>query len=280
LIFHDEIADGLQTELKSLLRYAHSKIDPLGPERFTKPIHIEWAKSNEEFGKRARVPPEHTTAAADALQQRIIINGPAFLDSSLSERQKTMTHEYVHLFLGAYCEQQPPLWLEEGLAMHLSGDMGFAASNWRLTLANTFGGLLDLKDLRHSFPNAPEPRSMAYRQSYSVTAFVISTRFPMLGASGLTELLTDPVRGPPLLDLYGNKAYSDDIDRNWRPTLGSMWSWLGVFTDMTVVWGLISALFIAAYLIRRRRSRKIVEQWQEEDAWMESLPEEDWHEDP
>jgi hypothetical protein len=268
------LPEGAQNDIRDLLENAHARIAPLGPEAGRETINVEWAPDLDSFKQSVRLPPEHTMAAARAEERLIIINGENFNRADPFERQVTITHEYAHLFLGTHCPSRLPLWLEEGLAMHLSGDQSYA-SDFRLVLDNSFGVLTPLVDLRHGFPSEPKARSTAYRQAYSVTAYVLRKEYSGQGARDLVRALIDPKHGDWFIDQFWDAMSTNALEVQWRQTISSIWAWLLFITSGTFLWGAISALFIVAYIRRRRKTTQKIREWEAEDAWMESLPAED-----
>jgi len=264
--FSDKTPEGQRPDLRRLLLHAHENIAPLSFQpAVAPPIRVQWAATGREFQARLGLPPEHTMAAAVPRRREIVINGEAFNAADPAERQMTMTHEFVHLFLGLFCPEPLPLWLEEGLAMRLSGDVDYA-SEWRLTLANSLGSLAPLMNLRSSFPGEASARAMAYREGYSATGYYLSKEYPATGARGLVEDLVDPDLGPRRIERLQSAAFTQSLEVGWRASLKSIWAWVGLVTSGTALWGAITALFLAAYIKRRRDRRRRLEEWESEDV--------------
>lgn len=260
--------DGLRESVRNLLRASHAAIagDIAHPQDGpVSVIIVEWAEDREAFGRRLGMAPEHIMAAADSSRSTIILNGQAFAQATPRERQITMTHEYVHLFLGR-SGRMIPLWLEEGLAMRLSGDLDAAASGWQLTLAHSMGRLIPIRDLSARFPGDPDRRSLAYRQAYSLTAFLLERQYRIGGAQALMADLVDPAVGRRLESQLGDELNLVAMEMAWQESLHSIWTWIGVVTSSSVLWGLATALFIYAYIRRRRRNRETLREWAREDA--------------
>ncbi len=258
----EEMAQSLRAVHEAMLRgSAHAaRPDAQGAMEIT----IEWAASQEEFERRVRMRPEHIMAAAEPGRGRIIVNGEAFRAASPAERRSTMAHEYIHLFLGLRAPGPLPRWLEEGLAMHLTGETDYDA-HWRLTLANSFDALIPLGNLRHGFPDDPSARETAYRQAYSATAYYLRLEYPVTGAAGLIDRLLDGERGAETLGLLWDAGFTDRLEASWRGEMSSLWGWIAAASSATALWGVATALFIGAYLRRKRKDREILRRWQSEE---------------
>ncbi|MCX7013507.1 MAG: hypothetical protein NTW86_13290 [Candidatus Sumerlaeota bacterium] len=251
--------EGQKEDLRRLLAIARRALGPLPAETgIGRPITVEWLPTMRAFQRCLRLPPEHTMAAAEPSRRRILINAEAFNAADVAERQRTITHEYTHLILEPY---SLPLWLEEGLAMRLSGETEHESA-WRLTIDNSFGSLQPLTDLTGGFPEEPSARDQAYREAYSATSFLLATEYPGGGAQGLIADLMDPTRGPSVAARLQDPYFTRLLEASWRRSLKSLWGWLGVATSGSVIWGVATVLFLLAYLKRRRERKR-----QEEEAF-------------
>ncbi|GEM_PF-2265757 len=274
ITFDSTVPQGLRPSIQQQIIQARQIVDSQGHFTFSKPVTIEWAATATQVEQRLHMRPEHLAAAAIPDEGRIIINGQQFRQSSPGEQQVTLTHEFVHLFIGAFVVDRTPLWLEEGLAMHISGDLEQAASSWQLTLAYSTGRLLPIDELTGSFPSDPAQRALAYRQAYSLTSFLLKQHNPVNGAAGMLEELADPVRGPRLTEWLDDLPLMRAYEAQWKKTLHDFWSWVAVLGSGGVLWAIITAMFLYAYYRRKRANRQTVQKWHDEDAWMESVPDE------
>lgn len=273
--FAPEFPQSMRAEVGKLLLQAWQRV---APTEEISPLTVEWAADKEAFGRRVGKNPEHLMAAANWQTSTIILNGEAFRQADPSERLVTIIHEYVHLLIGQ-SEVFIPLWLEEGLAMHVSGDLQRAGSEWQLTAAHSFDRLIPIREIDSRFPEEPARRSLAYRQAYSLTGFVLERDYPITGAAGLLDDLLDEDHRVRLEMWTSDRMAMHGLELAWRKTLGSVWAWIAVLGSGTVFWGLVTALFLYAYFHRKKRTRQVEEKWKEEDAWMESIPDSEYEDD-
>lgn len=271
--FAPSFPEGLKPQVEELVLEAHQQVAGASGTPFKRTITVEWTENAQAFGRRVGMNPEHVMAAADSAKACIILNGEAFNRSTPGERRQTLVHEYVHLFVGQTALTLP-LWLEEGLAMHLSGDLEVAASDWQMTLAHSMDRLIPLTELHGQFPQEPARRSLAYRQAYSATAYLLKRNYPVMGAQGLLADIADPVQGVRLETWLDDRMIIHGLERSWREGLSSVWSWIAMLGSAGVFWGIVTLLFLYAYFLRRRRSREIQQRWEEDEPWRQSVPDE------
>ena len=161
-------------------------------------------------------------------------------------------HEMLHLFFhAALGKEQAPLWLEEGLAMHLSGDSSLERA-WTMSRAVLMGSLIPFERLEHTFPSEAGKTRLAYTQSYYFVGFLLDR----YGEGATAELLRGLAQGRDvsgvLHEMTGHglvgleKAFQDEMD--------SRFSWLMVLFSSSVLWG-VAALVAAVGLVLRRRAQ-------------------------
>jgi hypothetical protein len=133
-----------------------------------------------------------------------------------------MCHLEVHAAT-VHAELSPPRWLDEGLAMWISGtwDLGF---DWRadnsslLTDAVAAGTLLPLKELESSFPQGPF-FALAYAQSHSFISWLAKGH----GEERLRDLLRRLDRDADFDSAFSaafGRSFAE-AERDWRRSLKS-----------------------------------------------------------
>ena len=148
---------------------------------------------------------------------RILIPWPSFLTLSPDARERVLTHELAHAALAADTSGRAPAWLQEGIALYVSGDRRTATA--QASLATRGDGVVARASrlARLAQPNAMaslsgSELSAAYALSSS-TAYYIAERY---GSSKLLELLAafgdESLRG---------RAGRELTDRATRRVLGT-----------------------------------------------------------
>jgi hypothetical protein len=187
--------------------------------------------------------------------------------------EKKFIHEYSHLLLGAVFTKSPiPDWLHEGLAMRLSGEWSFSRA---LTMSEAVmtKRLIPLDQLVTSFPEEEREAHIAYAQSYYVISFFLSE----FGADALSRFIKDYGRGFGFENaLYRATGLKKEaFRRKWERFVRLRFSWLPIITGAGGFWFLVSLLFIFAYLRKRKRARRILEAWDEEERLQKGATKQD-----
>lgn len=222
-------------------------------------IRVEVATDHAAFEQRAREMGGPRWAAGLALPQRglILLRSPRQLGSP-AEFAPLLQHELVHLYLAAGLRgRQAPLWLEEGLALLLSGEGGWARTG-AMTRAVLSEKMLPLAQMDKRFPAEPLQAALAYAQSYYLVTWLLNKH----GEQSLRVLVSSLAQDRPLTAaLYraigqGLAATQEAFFADMR----SRFSWLAVLTASGVLWALVSLVAMVGLVLRRRRQRAAIKQ--------------------
>ncbi len=217
-------------------------------------VRLEILATREQFDRRMAQLGGPRWAAGLALPELglIVLRAPRQLGEP-EQFVYLLTHELMHLYLAAGLRgRQAPLWLEEGLAMNLSGEGG-----WSRTTAMAGGvlgaGLLPLSDLESRFPSSANQAALAYAQSYYLVSWLKGEFGPealpkLIHSLSLGRPLTAALREATGLSLAG-------IEERFGKDMRSRFSWLAVLGAGGVFWGLVALGAMAGLVVRRRRQK-------------------------
>lgn len=229
-------------------------------------IRLVYCKTEEEFLQRTGMNPEHIIAAASPRRRAIYINGDQMKTMDRNETAHVLIHEYAHVYLGIKAADALPRWLDEGLAMHLSGEWGLGRS-LRLTTAYVFGNLIPMSQLEGSFPAQEPSLGMAYLQSYSLTDFIIDEYYNG-NLEDLIQALSHPSRGERNVQRFWNPLIADSLENQWKRSFGGWFrNVVAILVSSSFLWFGMVMLFLWAYLKKRRQAKKQLEVWEEEDEY-------------
>lgn len=177
-----------------------------------------------------------------------------------------LRHELAHLALSdAVAGHHVPRWFDEGLAIHESGELPWAR---RMALADASLGrrLLPLADLDRGFPTDRYEVNVAYAESADFVSFLLRdvdrARFGSL---------VERVRGGTAFDRALEDAYGTDLRKlefEWREEVSRRFGLVPALTGGGLLWVLIVALAIAAWVKRRRQAKEKLARWAREEAEM------------
>jgi hypothetical protein len=187
--------------------------------------------------------------------------------SSGADIRQVLVHELSHVVLGqALGEVRAPRWLDEGLAQYISREWKLGQSIL-VARALLFERLIPLEDIEALNSFSKSEAQLAYAESFLAVAF-IRDRF---GESSLHQLIRDLAE----YDDFGLAVQTSlsmtlsDFYRTWRDYVVSRFNWASILSQPFVLWILMFSLFLLAFLLKRRRSRKIMERWRLEEAGVE-----------
>jgi hypothetical protein len=180
-----------------------------------------------------------------------------------SDHHSLLAHELAHVIIRKDYPRSAfwPSWFQEGLAMRESGGEGLR-SRAVLSIAAFRKRLLPLDRIWTSFPDNEAESRLAYAQSFSVLSFLLSRH----GEDRFLEFL-QALRTLEFSDAFSH-VYRQGLGRmekDWRRHVERRYGWVPILTGGTAFWLLILALFFVSLAVRRRRSRELHRQWEEEE---------------
>ncbi|MGQ9523932.1 MAG: peptidase MA family metallohydrolase [Armatimonadota bacterium] len=175
-----------------------------------------------------------------------------------------IAHELVHVLIDRRMGSRVygvPLWLNEGLAEMLSGADRFT-SRMVLNQAASTGGLLTFSSLAEQFPDGPLGE-LAYCQSRAFVEYLSQRGNALLAA--LDRIAAGSSADEAFARSFG--ATIGDLELAWRRTLTARRGvdWFSIADTVGVALLLLAGLYLAYKGIQRRR-RRIIEEWEAEEA--------------
>lgn len=194
----------------------------------------------------------------------IYSNGRLVLKAgTMEEFPELFRHELAHAFIEAAGGGRVAVWFNEGLAMRLSGGEGDAlAAFWSSVRKRP-----RLTDLADGFPEGGTAVRMAYARSKTA----LDTIAEEAGWEGVLAVLSGCRRGLPFDQalLYGTGRNT----AGWEKAIGRP-EWVAyLFSGFgSLLWFLLAAVVVVAYIRLRRRQRAMIAAWDEEDKHDPDVP--------
>ncbi len=176
----------------------------------------------------------------------------------------TFRHELAHVALSNALEgHRVPLWFNEGLAIHLSGENTFARTR-ALATASLAEELLPLAELDRRFPNDIVGVPLAYAQSADIVRYLLRSqdreRFRLL----ISRLRRGQGFDRALHDAYGMDVYN--LERAWLEDVEGRFSFWPVLFSGTVLWTIAVVLVTLAWRRKRAKHKRTMARWAREEA--------------
>jgi hypothetical protein len=177
--------------------------------------------------------------------------------------QTVIRHELSHLFLAqrtgrAWC----PTWFVEGIAMRQSREWTLL-DQWRLAVDVAKDDIPRLEDLQGRFPRSADMAATAYRISYAAVEELTGGEERDLVT--FTAFLRDTGDFERAFELtYGETT--PEFSGRFEAVMRSRYRTASMLLNISPYGLTLSLLFLAAYLIKRNRSRRRVQEWEREES--------------
>ncbi|MFA7330443.1 MAG: hypothetical protein WC326_05140 [Candidatus Delongbacteria bacterium] len=210
--------------------------------------------------------PHWAGAVANAEQRRIVLKSPRWGDAR-DDAGATIRHEMTHLAVGRLRRGQwIPVWLEEGLAVRLSGlPLGTNPDGGQMSLSKALstGSLPALDKLEDLNSYGSLGAELAYQQAESAVDFFLERH----GRVALVQLLTKVGRGVGFEEAFdqatGGGFYR--FESEWRAWLKAKRGLYFLVDISSWIWGGIILLAGLTWWIRRQRARRVLQRWRSEE---------------
>ncbi|MFH1091467.1 MAG: peptidase MA family metallohydrolase [Pseudomonadota bacterium] len=234
-------------------------------------VNIILASSESEFRQALPGPgfvPSWAAGAAYPAQGLIVLKTPQA--SPGLDLDRVLKHELAHLVLGRIFDRRPvPVWLNEGLTMHLVDDWSLSRQ-MAMARAMASGGLISLHRLVREFPEGRLGAETAYAESYYFIAFlrdryggrVVGRLIGQLGAG------IDPERALYRVTGLTDSGLQDEFERWLSRRFSIIWLLAGPW----FLWFLGALLVITAVIRRKRAAARKLAEWEQEEDGPETGP--------
>lgn len=237
------------------------------------PTVIYLAPTWEQFqeAQPGGEPPTWAAGTAYPAHNLIILRSPRGMKGGRTDIEEVLRHEYTHLALArALRGNEAPRWLDEGLTMLQTRRWNFSRT-YCLSRGVLSNSLIPLEELKDGFPLDQDQAQLAYAQSLSFVGFIKRE----YGPQALPRLITGLAHGLDAEEALRQATGLGlrNLERQWKAELKRRYSWIPIVTSFFSLWFLASLLFLLGYWLKRRRAKRTLEQWEdEEDLFDKSHP--------
>jgi hypothetical protein len=195
--------------------------------------------------------PEWGAAIATPAEGRIVMQGSR-ASSAAGDPRATLRHELAHLALHETLGDLPPRWFDEGYASYAAGETGrddVLATN----VALMFRGIPALDSLDQFFEGG-EPRAQT---GYALARSAVAAMAELDHQRGLS-LFFRYWRDSRSMDQALRQAFGvteTGFETRWQAATRRRYGALALFADISFAAGLLAAVVLPFWLVRRRRDR-------------------------
>ena len=220
------------------------------------PIEVRIARTTKEMKeiKPGRPPQKWAAGIAMCCERIILMSMIPPGGGDLGGLRELFLHEVAHILThDASGRKDLPIWFNEGIAIHLSGEFSFARHKTLLGAALR-NELLPVSSLDRHYPEHGRDITIAYAQSADLVKF-ISREY---GGNIVPELFKNLRRGDafqPALEALCARSLKQ-IEAQWLDSLNVQYRWIPSLTGGGALWGIITILLVLAYYRRLRKAKE------------------------
>ncbi|KPL16413.1 MAG: hypothetical protein AMJ92_12870 [candidate division Zixibacteria bacterium SM23_81] len=230
------------------------------------PVQIYLANDPQEFRllTLGRIP-EWGIGAAVPHRGRIVLISPRH-SVDRADLHQVLVHELCHVVLGqALGDARAPRWLDEGLAMYVSHEWKLDQS---ILVARVllFDSLIPLDEIEALNSFDASKAHLAYTESFLAVAFILDR----YGVDSLIKMIRELAHHGELdLAMRTSLGITErEFHLAWRDYVTRRFHWASALSNPFVLWMFIFSLFVLAFVLKRRHTRKVLDSWRlEESSW-------------
>ena len=223
-------------------------------------VRIYLVKDRKEFFSRQGGAKKKWAIGFASYPSEIVMQTPDNIPDRYFNFEKTLYHEYAHLILFRL-NRGAPYWLNEGFTRHISGEYGMYES-LSLYAASVSGKLPSFRSLEEDFPGDASYAALAYIVSTSMVSFMIDK----IGRDKFKEFYGRASAGgiDALAPEYFSGMTWEELLSSWE-THTLRYRNILFFTSSAFLFFVTSLLFLAAYIVKKRKAKKLLEAMEEDE---------------
>jgi hypothetical protein len=240
----------------------------VGADTQVAPVRVKIAGSLAQFREFAGGHDERwIVGLASGSGSLIVLKPPRLVRDPLKSFRQTVRHELAHIMLSRASNlRNMPRWLNEGIAMRVSGEMA-KTSEWIIGRAVLRGAVIPLDELDERFPAAHERASLAYAESLKAVNYIVDK----YGEEALLKLirsLRDENFDTALAATIGPDIHT--LSGRWIKSVRKSPYVVTLIAGSFSLW-LMTVLAIVAFLRKRRLARRKRWEWEMEELLGDDL---------
>ncbi len=260
---HQEDAENVQAILDAVY-FTYPNISQNLGLQFTGHLNIYLASRPAEFGQLTGWKlPAWSQGVALTDRNVVVLKSPKYSGSRV-DLAKAAVHEFVHILLSTDAGRIP-LWLNEGLAVMLSGEGYF--DDRPLTNASITGHFISFNQMEQVLKFDPASAQLAYQQALSAVRYLVAEFGWQAVAKILKGARSDQDFNRAFFDATG--LWVDEFENEWLKKMGGKYKY-SLLKDLNFLIGyLFIPLLLLGGLLAYIRRKRILRRWKEEEGYYE-----------
>ncbi len=261
---HDE---NLACEVKAILESSYQKISDFLEDSLTDEVSVFVVDTEEEFVSMVGSSfPDWGIGCAIPTRNLIILKSPLRFKYYRPFSQ-VVTHELAHIFLGKLSRgKRIPRWLDEGFAMYQSQEWRIG-QDMAVARAVLTGSVLPLSQIESVNAFRESKAQLAYTESFLAVSYL----YREYGEGTIKELVTHLANGTStdlaFMRTIGLNYLSFQLE--FEKFVKEKYNWVSFLGDTLLVWIGLAFLIVFLYFLKRRHSKKTLEEWESEEQKIE-----------
>jgi len=234
---------------------------------FTEKTTIFLASTAQEFQDlqpQGSQLPSWSAGVAYPRLNLIILKSPLMLKGHRLNLPEVFQHEFSHIALGIVIgDQKIPLWLWEGFALYHARQWTFSHTAI-ITRGVLSRSLFSLNQLESSFPRGKKEAALAYAQSFSFVSYLLN-KYGREAFHHFSQSLAQGIEVERALKEATGVSLKS-LEASWIKHLKLRHTWFPILTSGFSLWFLVTLIFLAGYLRKRRKAKAKLAEWEEEEG--------------
>jgi hypothetical protein len=226
-------------------------------------VTLYLAANENEFLRDAGVTiPDWGAGLALMDRARIVIKSPKYMQVNKSF-QELIGHELAHIMLYRAAGQRwLPRWLQEGFAMHSSGEWHIGQDILVARAAWT-GRLIPLHHMEDLMTFKGMQAQLAYTESYLAVSHLLDRSDPYL----LSDFLAVYRQNGDFYADWKSEVGSDYVSwiSGWLSTTSRQYHFFIFLLDSEMFWIILAVAFLLLFLLKKRQNARTRRRWQIEE---------------
>lgn len=213
--------------------------------------------------------PSWVLGVAISSRNIILINRQnlGILSNNLSS---VLKHEVCHLYLGKWersAKLNLPQWFNEGVCEWISGRLHFGHAN-QIFESAVWDQIIPFSHLENGFPLDADKAALAYIQSRDMIDYIASE----YGKGSISQIMYffEKTKNFSVAVDEATGFYLEELEKHWIKSITPSFKWFWRFTQLFSLFTIMAILVFWAYMKQQKKKRKLIEQWEEEDASYEN----------